>query len=105
MIYTVEQWEKDNSLKAKPGQQIAAEIYESLFDCLPPRRLPRAEFPVAVRMGFMFGEPYAHAEVNGRYLAFYAAFGRNGDACYFLGFYSVTGDKLPEGERKWGEVR
>ena len=99
MIYTVEQWEKDNNFNATPGQEIEVEIYEQMLEVLPPLSLPRAEYPVTVSNGFMVSEPYAHANVNGHYRAFYSAFGRNGGRCYYLGYYSTKGDKLPEDQR------
>lgn len=100
MIYTREQWARDNSFGAAPGQEIDPEIYEDMFEVLPPLRLPRgAEFPVQVAAGFMVSEPYTHAEVNGRWKAFYSAFGRNGDKCYYLGYYSAAGDKLPKNRK------
>lgn len=95
MNYTEEQWSKDGTLKVQPGQQIETKIYDALLNVLPPRRLPHADFPVAVTSGFMCGEPYTHEEFDGVWQAFYFAFGRNGDKCYYLGLYSASGNKLP----------
>ena len=41
-IYTMEKWQADRDFKAQPGQEITGEIYEEMFNCLPPRRLPSA---------------------------------------------------------------
>ena len=41
-IYTAEQWNKDGSFAALPGQEIEESIYNDLFNVLPPIDLPIA---------------------------------------------------------------
>lgn len=79
-IYTSEQWAIDGAFKAEPGQEITADIYNDLFNALPPKRLPaetaeRAlrEFNIPVHAGFLMGEPHSHDDGG----ALYLAFGRN----------------------------
>ena len=81
-VYDGYQWHLDRNFSAKPGQEITREIYDSMFDCLPPHSLPRLPETQGYTAGFLMGEPYDH--VNGK--AVYSAFGRRGDRCFFLGY-------------------
>lgn len=91
-VYNMQDWENDGNFGASKGQQISSDVYETFFNQLPPQYLPRAAFPVPVSAGFMSTEPYAHADSSGKFRAFYMAFGRNGDTCYYLGLYATNGD-------------
>ena len=91
-VYGMKEWENDGNFKAAKGQTISADVYETFFNQLPPQYLPRATFPVSVTAGFMSTEPYTHAESSGKYRAFYMAFGKCGDTCYYLGLYATNGD-------------
>lgn len=91
-IYTMAQWERDGTFKAEKAQPISSDVYETFYNQLPPQHLPRATFPVSISAGFMTTEPYIHAESSGKYRAFYMAFGRNGENCFYLGLYATNGD-------------
>lgn len=80
-IYTMEEWEKDGSFKAEPGQQISEEIYNQMLNCMPPKSIPRGkaaqalqDYNIPVHAGFLMGEPHSHNE-KGK--ALYLAFGKN----------------------------
>lgn len=90
--YETEDWRRDGSFKAEPGQEIAKEIYDQMFNAMPPMALPRnvAEnalnnLHVPVHAGFMMGEPYGTSEEGTLFLAF----GKNnygkGDRYFYLG--------------------
>lgn len=76
-IYTMEKWQADRDFKAQPGQEITGEIYEEMFNCLPPRRLPSEkarqalqDYKIPVHAGFLMGEPHCHGKTGPLYLAF-----------------------------------
>ena len=77
-MYTNEDWRRDGAFKASPGQEISEEIYNEMFNALPPLRLPQntakyalEKLNVPVHAGFMMGEPYdSNAEDGMLYLAF-----------------------------------
>ena len=81
-VYDGYRWHKDGSFSANPGQEVTPEIYQDMFDCLPPRRLPHIPETQGYTAGFLVGEPHDHA--NGK--AVYAAFGRCGERCFFIGY-------------------
>lgn len=81
-VYDNYRWHLDGSFAAKPGQEVTPEIYQNMFDCLPPHDLPRLPETQGYTAGFLVGEAYDH--VNGK--AIYAAFGRCGERCFFLGY-------------------
>lgn len=81
-IYNHNQWQQDRTFSAHPGQEITPEIYEDMFNCLPPLRLPCLPQTEGFIAGFLSSEP--HAYVNGK--AVYAAFGRRNDRYFFLGY-------------------
>ena len=91
-VYTMEDWLRDCDFKAQPGQEISQEIYDEMFNVMPPLRLPRekaAEVLESLRLpvhaGFMMGEPHS-SDKDG---ALYLAFGKNnygkGDRFFYLG--------------------
>ena len=77
-IYTMEQWAKDRTFKAEPGQRISEEVYNEMLNCMPPLNLPRSRahyaleaLNVPVHAGFMMGEPHStDKDGNELYLAF-----------------------------------
>lgn len=72
-IYTMDQWRKDRTFKAEPGQRITAEVYEEMLNCMPPRDISKEAIKntdVPVHAGFMMGEPHAHDKAGALYLAF-----------------------------------
>lgn len=79
-IYTMQQWERDRVFAAAPGQEIEQAIYTSMFNCMPPLKLPKAAH---ILTGFMMGEPYDSR--NGKLV--YMAFGNSGNKYYYLGLY------------------
>ena len=87
-VYTPEQWAKDRTFSAYPGQQISKEIYYEMLDCMPPLDLPggaadqiRERYGVTITGGFLMGEPYG-CNKNG---LTYSCFGRSGGKYYFFG--------------------
>lgn len=93
-IYTAEQWERDNALKAVPGQQIEAVIYNDNFDIVPPLALPRAAADIAmsvykipVHAGFMMGEAADTTEAGPVYRAFGMNEYRGEKRYYYLGLF------------------
>ena len=96
--YTMEQWGKDNNFSAQAGQAVAKEIYEQMYECLPPLRLADSAFnrDMGVVSGFRVGEPYTHMESpsDGNVTAFCAAFGKCDDGrYYFLGYQNKHGER------------
>ncbi len=92
-MYTMEDWRRDGTFNASPGQEISEEIYNEMFNALPPLNLPRntAEYAleklnVPVHAGFMMGEPY---ESNAKDGILFLAFGMNdygkGKHFFYLG--------------------
>lgn len=81
-VYDGYRWHLDRSFAARPGQEVTPEIYENMFDCLPPLNLPRLPETRGYTAGFLVGEPNDH--VNGE--AVYAAFGRRDGRCFFIGY-------------------
>lgn len=77
-VYTRENWAADRSFNAAPGQEIEAEIYEEMFNVMPPMRLIDAQGCAA---GFRVGEPYTHRDGKPLYMAF----GKRGGKYYYLG--------------------
>lgn len=68
--YTMQDWERDGSLKVQIGQTIAWDVFHQLLGCVPPRCYRNGIFQV--------GEPYSHDWNTGQ--ALYQTFksGKNG---------------------------
>lgn len=82
VLYTMEQWHHDRIFSARPGQEIEPEIYEQMFNCMPPLRLPAdLAREKAVDAGFLMSEPHSCDKAGNLYLAF----GRSAGRCYYLG--------------------
>jgi len=81
--YTNENWNYDESFSAVPGQEVTEEIYEDMFEVLPPYSLPRCKRTEEYSCGFMVSEPATHDLNTGK--ALYSAFGKRGDKYYFIG--------------------
>ena len=91
-IYNREQWEADRTFKAQPGQEITADIYEEMFNCIPPKNLPRdkarqalQDYRVPVHAGFLMGEPHSTSPDGELYLAFGMNDYGKGAHYYYLG--------------------
>lgn len=82
-VYTMEQWAKDRTFKAKPGQIVEESIYWQMVNCVPPRTLSRNYMQV--------GEPYGYDFE--KHCDTYSTFVREDGAWKFLG-------ELPLGEGK-----
>lgn len=91
-VYTMEDWKADRTFSASPGQEIAAEVYDSMLNCVPPVDLPRAtadkaleDYKIPVHAGFLMGEPTSSDKEG----LLYHAFGMNhyskGNRYYYLG--------------------
>lgn len=87
-IYDANQWVKDGTFSAKPGQEITKDVYNQLFNCMIPLSLPSNESKVQVSAGFMMGEPYDYK--NGQHT--YLAFGQNKYGYYYLGEMDKNGN-------------
>ena len=86
-IYTMQDWERNGSFNAAPGQQIEPAIYEHFYERMPIQRLPRNEITAKYRCGFMICEAYDSDPDTHR--PRYAAFGRIKDGrYYFIGYLS-----------------
>ena len=91
-IYTMEQWKQDRTFKADPGQEITAEIYEEMLNCMPPKDLPTGkarqaldDYNIPVHAGFLMGEPHSCDKDGQLYLAFGMNDYGKGKKYYFLG--------------------
>ena len=91
-IYTMDEWKADKRFKAVPGQEITAEVYEEMLNCVPPKSIPKdkarqalQDYDIPVHAGFLMGEPYC-SDSRG---VLYRAFGMNdygkGKHYYYLG--------------------
>lgn len=98
-IYTMEQWEKDGSFSAEIGQEVSEEVYEQMYYCMPPLRLPRE---CGYFSGFRMGEAYTHeqSKKTGEMLAHYAAFGKRDGKYYFLGHLNKHGEMCSTDKRR-----
>lgn len=83
-VYNGYAWHLDGSFAAHPRQEVTPEIYRQMLDCLPPLSLPRTPETAGCSAGFLVGEAYDSDPRTGK--ARYAAFGRSGDRCFFLGY-------------------
>lgn len=86
-IYTREDWHRDRSFGAVAGQEVEEEIYEEMFDLLPPLSLPVRRETVGYDEGFCVSEPHSTDE-KGRET--YSAFAKKNGHCYFLGNFPRT---------------
>lgn len=91
-IYTAAQWKADRTFNAAPGQEIAPEIYEEMFNCLPPKQLPADkaaqalhDFDLPIHAGFLMGEPHSSDKGGQLYLAFGMNDYGKGKHFYYLG--------------------
>lgn len=91
-IYTMENWKNDRTFNADPGQEITAEIYEEMLNCMPPKDLPTgkarqalSDYNVPVHAGFLMGEPHSCDKDGQLYLAFGMNDYGKGKKYYFLG--------------------
>lgn len=82
--YTRENWHADRSFNAVPGQEITEEIYEEMFEVMPPYRLPRCKRTEGCVSGFLVSEAATIDWRTGKDL--YSAFGKCGDKHYFIGY-------------------
>lgn len=80
-VYTAESWANDGTFKAVPGQEIAEEIYNNMFNALPPLRLPREAILEGYTCGFMMGEPHSTDPATGKEL--YLAFAKRENGKYY----------------------
>lgn len=58
-VYTMEDWERDGSLKIQPGQAVSDDVVRELLYCVPPATYGKGIFQP--------GEPWSH-DRNGRQL-------------------------------------
>ena len=80
-IYTMKDWEAAGSFDAEPGQEIEAEVYEQMLNCIPPKSIPSETahkalevYRIPVHAGFLMGEPHSTGKDG---LTLYLAFGMN----------------------------
>ena len=92
-IYTMKDWTRDGTFKAEPGQEIDAQLYETMQNAVPPRAIPKETaarawelYRVPVHAGFLMGQQETTDE-DGTPL--FLAFGSNdygkGAHYYYLG--------------------
>lgn len=93
-IYGMEDWKRDGSFSAKPGQEVSEGVYSAMLNCAPPKTLPSGkakqalqDLNIPVHAGFLMGEPHSTDKETGKEL--YLAFGMNnygkGSRYYYLG--------------------
>ena len=99
-VYTMEDWERDGSLKIIPRQEICEEIYYDQMNCLPPKspdinemmeRIRQLEIPVENPLTvecFLTGEPYTACTFG--YL--YSAYCHTGGKYWHLGLMKAAND-------------
>ena len=85
-VYDSDDWTRDETFSAVPGQEVTREIYDHMLNCMPPLHLPHCRRTQGFTAGFMMGEPTS-SDKAGRLL--YSAFGRVGERCYFIGLLPV----------------
>ncbi len=86
-IYTMQDWERNRSFNAAPGQQIEREIYELLYEKMAVQRLPRTAETSKYICGFMLCIVHDFDSLTHKLR--YAAFGRIKDGrYYFIGYIS-----------------
>lgn len=92
-IYTMQEWQNDRQFRAVPGQEITGEVYEQMYNTMPPKSIPQekarqalTDYKIPVHAGFLMGEPHS-TDRDGKPL--YLAFGMNdygkGKRYYYLG--------------------
>ena len=98
-LYTAEQWHKDETFKADPGQEIEEAIYNAMLDIMPPVQLPRAakekalaDFGLGIFGGFLMGEPADTDKETGEPV--YHAFGSGDGKFYYLGKFPAREPKV-----------
>jgi len=92
--YTMKDWEKDNIFNANPGQEVDYEIYEEMYNVLPPMHLAtsnrdkaKENYGLNIVSGFLVSEPYGYNEHGSTY----SAFGKTEDnKYYFLGYLNIV---------------
>ncbi len=90
---THDNWPK-NWRNVTPFTEVSEEIYNEMFDALPPIFLRRSPY-----RGFQMGEPQDHApDENGRFRAQYLTFVNIGSRYYYAGvnFGGECKERLPE---------
>ena len=104
-LYTMAHWDADGTFSAEPGQEISAEVYDEMLNCMPPKTLPASkalqavhDYGIPVHAGFLMGEPHSSDRYGNQ---LYLAFGMNdygkGKHYYYLGL-SVPVKKIADGE-------
>ena len=76
-MYDMKQWKKDGTINPKEGEQITDEVFNEIFNCMPPA--------MNTRSIFQMGEAWDHIEVNNHYYARYYTFVKNDDKWYYIG--------------------
>lgn len=71
-VYTMQDWERDSTLKVEVGQVIEPAVYYQLLNAVPPKHYTRGIFQP--------GEPYSHDWDTGRGL--YQTFHHVGENYY-----------------------
>ena len=102
-LYTMEQWTADGTFNAEPGQEITADVYEAMLNCMPPGKLPREkarqalrDYGIPVHAGFLMGEPHSSDKRGQYYLAFGMYDYGKGKHYYYLGL-SLPARQIPDG--------
>ena len=79
--YTMEDWEKDGSLKIQIGQVTSDEVIESLLNCLPPTTYGRGIFQVGERKD----SDYEELVNNDNYIELFDTFKRESGEWIYCG--------------------
>lgn len=86
----MENWIRDGSFKAIPGQEITEDVYSSMLNAMPPLRLP-----AAIRAaGFLMGEPYDAGNYGPLHLAFISRQAGGHMKYYYYGLSDPAGKEI-----------
>ena len=92
MIYTFEQWQAAGTFDAEPGQEITADVYNEMLNCIPPEKLPTATarkahhlYGIPVHAGFLMGEPHSSDSEGPLYMAFCMNHYTQGPRYFYIG--------------------
>ena len=73
----MKEWEKDGTFKAWPGQEITEDIYNKMFNGMPPGKLPNdvrkealEHYNLLISAGFLMGEPFTDGTIGPVYMCF-----------------------------------
>ena len=76
-MYNQKQWATDGTLRPKEGEQISIEVFDQIFNALPPERNTRTVFQM--------GEAWDHVVINNKMIPRFYTFIKNDKKWYYIG--------------------